>query len=427
MLLAPVVASASFYDHWGFSPRAVARGGAMASDSTDFTAVYYNPAMLVLRKDLNFGFAFNYTRSDTWVAPKDDTPALDCIYCDPVDWAGSDVGLLFPLGGKVKNHLAIGLGLHLPSARLVSIRGPDPNRPFWYMWHNDPDRLLVHLAAGIRLLDQLTIGGGTQVLADLVGSGATVNVDLFARDVKFREIDSHLATSFGPVAGIYFEPIPALRFGVSWRGEMRLVYRVPANIQLEGIGELNLRVDGVNHYSPHAITGSVSWDPLPKLTLSLDANYQVWSRAPSPYVRITVDISGETLEALGLSDVMDMDTGPEDPGFKDTVTTRLGAEYRVTERFSARTGAWYRPTPVPNQTQPRTNIMDSNTFGVAGGIGFAFDDPLEVFQAPIIFDLAVQGIWLLARDTDKAETDEVPSYSHSARIFGATAAFRYNF
>lgn len=427
VLVCPLVADASFFDQWGYSPRGVARANALTADANDFTAAYYNPAMLVLRRDINFGFAFDYARTEASVTPKTLDAELDCTYCDPNDWAGYDVGLLFPLGGKVENRLALGLALHLPSARLVSVRAPDPERPFWYMWNNDPDRIVVFLGAGIRILDELTIGVGTQVLADLVGEGANVSVDLFARQVRFREVNSHLATSFGPTAGLYFAPMPNLRFGANYRSEMRLLYSIPANINLEGIGQLELSISGYNHFSPHTISFGTAWDPIPELTLSLDANYQMWSRAPSPYVRINVDLSGETLEALGLDQALDLDTGEEDPGFKDTVSPRLSVEYRVTERFAARGGAWFRPTPVPLQTPEGTNILDSNTFGLAAGLGFSFDDPLEVFAEPIIVDLAVHGLWLLPREANKGETDEVPSYTYSARVFGTTAAIRYNF
>ncbi len=430
MLLMPVEARASFYDHWGFSPRATARGGAVTADASDFTAAYYNPAMLVLRRDINFGFAFDYARTDPRVERLTFEKSLDCTYCDPNDWAGYDVGLLFPLGGKVQNRLALGLGLHLPSTRLVSVRAPDPNRPFWYMWNNDPDRLVLFLGAGVRITDELTLGAGTQVLADLIGSGATVNVDLFAREVRFREIDSHLATTAGPTAGIFYTPLSNLRFGASYRSEMRLLYSIPADITLEGIGQLNLTISGINHYAPHTINAGVAWDVLPELTLTLDGNYQMWSRAPSPYVRIQVDLSGETLAAIGLDDAMDMDTrdvDPLSPGFKDTVTTRMGLEYRLSDRFTARGGLYFRPTPVPRQTQPLSNILDGDTLGVTGGIGFSFSDPLEVFAEPIIIDLAVKGLWLLPREARKQETDDVPSYRYSMRVLGTTAAVRYNF
>ena len=155
------------------------------------------------------------------------------------------------------------MALHLPSTRLVSTRAPDPNRPFWYLWHNDPDRIIVFLGAGIRITERFTVGVGTQALADLIGNGAAVRVDLFAREVRFREIDSHLATTFGPTAGVFFEPLDGLRFGASYRSQMRLFYSIPADITLKGIGQLNLTISGYNHFTPHTINAGVAWDPRP--------------------------------------------------------------------------------------------------------------------------------------------------------------------
>ncbi|MBX5484513.1 MAG: outer membrane protein transport protein [Myxococcaceae bacterium] len=429
----PTTASAGFFDDWGYSPRAVAQGGALTANATDFSAVFYNPAMLVLRKDVNFGFGIDYARTDMTVQPKTLDRELDCAYCDPNDWVGEDIGLLFPLGGKVQNHLALGVGLHLPSARLLSVRAPDPDRPFWYGWNNEPDRIVVLLGAGIRILDQLSIGIGTQALADLTGDGAKVTVDLFSKEVKFREINSHLATTFGPVASVYVTPLPNLRFGASWRSEMRVRYSIPADITMEGVGQLKMTIEGYNHYTPHTFTLGTSWDVTPQVTLSMDAAYQRWSAAPSPYVHVAVDMGGATLEALGLGEALDLDSSDRcadeacSPGFKDTVVPRFGVEYRLTERFTARAGAWFRPTFVPDQNQFHTNILDSDTLGVSGGIGWSFDDPLEVFQAPILIDLAVHGLWLLPREAEKDPTDYVPSYSFSGRVVGVSAMVRYNF
>lgn len=430
LALWPLRSQAGFYEDWGFSPRGVAQGGALTANATDFTAVFYNPAMLVLRKDFNFGIGVDYAATDGRVTPKTLDKELDCTNCDPKDWAGGNLGLLFPLGGKVENRLALGLGLHLPPGRLVSVRAPDPNRPFWYEWNNEPDRISLYLGAGIRIIDQLSIGVGTQVLADLVGNGATVDVDLFSKEVRFREIDSYLATTSSPTAGLLIEPAPGLRIGASWRSEMRLLYSIPADINLQGVGELKLVITGYNHYTPHTWNLGVSWDVRPDLTLSLDGSYQLWSRAPSPYVRVSVDLSGETLSALGLDEVLDMDTRDQDPAsprFADTVSPRFGVEYRLTDRFSARGGLWYRPTFVPRQTRRLSNILDANTLGAAAGIGWSFDDPLEVFQAPITIDLAVQGLWLLPREAIKEDTDQVPSYDYALTVFGTSAMVRYNY
>jgi long-subunit fatty acid transport protein len=423
---------------FGFGPRAASMAGAMTAEANDYSAVHYNPAMLVLQKDVGFGASFLWNRAATEVKAKAGAgDALDCTYCTPPDSAGFSVGLLFPLAGKVKNRLAFGLGIYLPSQRLLRTQAADPNRPFWYLYNSSPDRIVIMAGAGIRLVDNLTIGIGLQALANLVGQGATMHVDLFSKKATFREIDSTLATRTGPTAGLYYAPVPAVRFGVSFRWEMALLYEIPAAVNLEGIGTLAFTVSGTTHYTPHTLNFGAAWDVTKDLTVALDGEYGMWSRAPSPYMSLDVKVGGETLKALGLEDALNINTAkncpdattsnPCSPGFTDTVMGRLGIEYRVSERFAARIGGFYRPTPVPKQDVPDTNILDATAVGVTGGVGFSFDDPLEVFQSPVRIDVAGQGTFLLPREATKESTDSVPSYSYSATVYGVTAAIRYEF
>jgi long-chain fatty acid transport protein len=427
VLLAAPAARANTMETFGFGPRGTSMAGALTANAADYTAVFYNPAMLVLRKEVNFGFAFAWFRTTSTVEPIDRAKELDCTYCQPPDAVGYSVGLLFPLGGKVQNRVAFGLGVYLPSQRLLRVQASDTKRPFWYLYNNSPERIVIYMGGGVRITDNLTVGFGVQALADLVGQGASMKVDLFSKQVEFREIDSHLSTRMGPVAGIYFTPVEGFRLGLAYRHEMALLLQIPAKVDLEGIGVLAFTVQGITHFSPHTVVLGTSWDVTPELTLSADLQWANWSAAPSPYVSLNIDLSGDTLKALGLDEALDIAPPEQKPGFSDTLGGKVGLEYRVSERFAARAGAFYRPTPVPKQNVAGTNILDASAIGVAGGIGFSFDDPLEVFQSPVHMDLAVQGTFLLPREAEKDLTDSVPSYRYSARVFGLTGAIRYDF
>ncbi|MFZ5469440.1 MAG: OmpP1/FadL family transporter [Myxococcota bacterium] len=427
VVLGALSAQANSFETFGFGPRGTAMAGAVTAAADDYTAVFYNPSMLVLRKELGFGFSFTWNRAVTSVRSAENGRELDCAYCQPPDAVGYDVGLLFPLAGKVKNRVALGVGLHLPSQRFLRVLSPDPSRPFWYQFNSNPERFVFYAAAGIRLLDNLSIGIGVQALDDLIGQGANARVDLFSRAVKLRELDSHMANRAGPVAGLYWAVTPRLRLGLSFRWEMALLVRIPAQVDLEGIGSLGFSVQGVVHYSPHTLAGGVAFDVTEKLTLTLDGQWMNWRAAPSPYLDLDIDLSGDTLRALGIDEALDLSSPRVTPGFADTLGGRLGLEYRVSERFAARAGAFYRPTPVPRQDAPSTNILDASAVGGALGVGIAFDDPLEVFVHPVKLDVATQGALLLPREAKKEPTDSVPPYTYSARLHGFTVAIRYDF
>jgi long-subunit fatty acid transport protein len=425
--LAPLICRADVFNTYGYGPRATAMGGAMTAEASDYTAVFYNPSLLVERKDVNFGFAFQFYRMKSDVQSKDLAKPLDLSNATAPDSVGTSVGLLFPLGGKVKNHLALGLGVYLPTAVLLRVNIPSSDTPYWYRYHANPERLILHLAAGIKIVDWLNIGLGVQALADLIGTGANVSVDLFSKQINSGDLNAYLATRIAPVFSLSLKPIDRLRLGVTFKWEMKLNVVIPAKVDLEGIGTLGFTVSGVAHYTPHKLNFGAAFDATKDLTFTLDGEWQNWSSAPSPYVSINIDLSGPTLEALGLGSALDVTSATRKPGFRDTLGVRAGAEYRLSERFAARAGAFLRPTPVPKQDTPGTNLMDNTTIGLAGGIGFNFADPLEIFAHPVQIDIAGQAQFVLPREAKKESTDTQPGYSYSANVYGVTAAIRYDF
>ena len=417
---------------FGYGPRSAAMGGAMTAEANDFTAVFYNPALLTRRKDLNFGLGFQFHRLASEVISKDLAKPIDCSQCNAPDNVGTTLGFVFPLAGKVKNRVAIGFGLYLPTSTIVRVNAPDGNQPYWYRYNGNLERFVLHLGVGIKVTDWLSIGPGVSVLANLQGrlgggGGAVAGVDLFSRNVKLKSLDASLTTRAAPTLGVALTPVKSLRLGVTYRWEIFLPVTIPATIDLEGIGTLALTVNAVSHYAPHQVSFGAAWDVTDQLTLALDGEYQHWSAAPSPYVSLSVDLSGPTLAALGIDKALDLNVQAPAPGFVNTFGGRLGAEYRVSERFSARLGASYRPTMVPLQNVAGTNLLDANTVGVAAGLGFNFSDPLEIFEHPIQIDLAGQAAFLLQREATKPPTDALPSYTYGGRSFGGMAMIRYDF
>jgi hypothetical protein len=204
-------------------------------------------------------------------------------------------------------------------------------------------------------------------------------------------------------------------------------YKIPAEVNLGGIGTLAFVLSGYNHYTPHQFTGGFAYDLTPEMTLTADLSYELWSAAPSPYIDLNIDLSGETLDALGLGEALDITAPRTSPGLANTLNVRAGFEYRVSEDFAGRAGLFYRPTMVPLQDAPGTNIMDGTRVGGSLGLGARFHDPLELLEGPLAFDVGVTGSTLLGRQANKEPTDNVPSYTYSALVLGAQASLSYAF
>jgi long-subunit fatty acid transport protein len=198
-------------------------------------------------------------------------------------------------------------------------------------------------------------------------------------------------------------------------------------VDLAGIGTLQLALTGVTHYTPHTLQFGAAFDVTEKLTVALDGEYALWSMAPSPYMGLDIDVSGDVLEALGLDDALSVSSLEQAAGFHNTFGARLGVEYRFAPRFTLRGGMFIRPTPVPRQDVPGTNILDGTAIGTTFGFGFNFDDPLEIFKSPVIIDFAAQAHFLLPREANKELTDSVPSYRYEAKALGLSVSVRYDF
>ncbi len=425
--LCATVASASAFDLYCLGARAEGMGGAMTAEANDHSAVFYNPALLTRSKDANFGFSVQWHRVMSDVVSTDKAKTLDCTNCAPPDAVGTSLGLVLPLGGVVKERVAIGVGLYLPTSKLLRLFAPDATRPYWYLYTANPDRFALNLGIGIKATDWLSFGLGASVLADLIATGASVQVDLFSKRVNFRDIDATLTNRIGPVFGASVTPRKNLRFGVNFRWEMKLIYVIPAKVDLDGVGTLQFVIQGVTHYSPHTLSFGGAWDITDQFTVSIDGEWANWSAAPNPYMDLGIKLNGPTLAALGLDKAFDINSPVQKTGFSDTLSGRIGAEYRINTRVAVRAGFSYRPSPVPQQNVAGTNLLDSTQVGGHLGFGANFDDPLEILKSPLHLELGGQLAFLLPRTTTKEAVDTVPSYTYSARMFGVTGSVRYDF
>jgi hypothetical protein len=401
--------------------------GAQVAAATDASATFSNPALLghLATPSVEFAGSGLFYAAD--VAPLSQGATLDCSACSPPDAFGTQLGLVSPLGGRLKGRASVGASLYLPTDVVLRVRLQDPNRPAWYHWDNNPRHLLLFFGAGVKVTDWLSLGAGVQVLADLVGQGASLRVDLFSKEITFRDLDSSIVPRVGAVVGLAVTPHRAFKLGASFRGELANTVTIPATIDLSGVGTLGFTVAGTSHYTPNSVTAGVAVEPAEGLTLSADVAWEQWSRAPSPWVDLQVDLSGQTLAALGLDEVLDLASAKGRPGFVDTLGVRAGAEWRAGPGFALRAGGFYRPTMVPGQDALGTNVLDGNRVGGGLGVALSGRDPLELLEGTLHLELGLQASQMLQREADKAPSDPVPAYRYAMTVFAGQVGLRYTF
>lgn len=428
LALSPATGRANVFEQFGFEPRGVAMGGAQTASGDGHVASYFNPSMLPLGKEFSFGLGMSWAQpvADVHAQAINDQADFKASPAPPT-FGGITLGVVFPFGGKLDNHLALGVALYAPTSTVIRSQAYSPEIPSWYFYGSKPDRLALSVGLGLRIpyLDWLYIGGGVNVLGAFLG-GFDFKVNLFNKEFEKRQLDNSLALKAAPSAGLTLDFANiGLRIAFSYRGELDLHYDMPTTFEIADVGTLDLQMRGHVHYTPHIMSLGLRWAIGP-VTTSAELRYALWSRAPDPGVQVSMTMDSEIATALGVEGRFDAMSQEVSPGFSDTLEPHVGIEWYIVPRFAARLGYFFRPTPVPKQNGD-TNILDGDTHSFSAGLGFNFNDPLEVFAKPVHIDLAYQFMWIPERRADKNAASAVPSYVYSAYVHNVTAAVTYAF
>lgn len=426
-VLLPAAAWGNVFEQFGFEPRGVGMGGTQTAGGDGHVSSYFNPSMLPIAKEFSFGLGVSYAQPVMDVHTQAIEDAKNFQSPPPPSFAGITLGVVFPFGGKLDNHLALGVALYAPTTTVIRSQSYSPEIPSWYFYGSKPDRLALSAGLGLRIpyLDWLYLGAGVNVLGAFLG-GFEFKVNLFNKEFEKRGLDNSLALKAAPAAGMTldFQGI-GLRVAFSYRGELDLHYDMPTTFEIADVGTLDVQMRGHVHYTPHILSLGLRWAIGPVIT-SAELRYAMWSRAPDPAVQVSMTMDSEVATALGLEGRFDAKSEEQSPGFSDTLEPHVGVEWYIVPRFALRLGYFFRPTPVPKQNGD-TNILDGDMHSFSAGLGVNFNDPLEVFTKPVHIDLAYQFGYLPERRADKGDTSAVPSYVYAGYLHSVTAAVTYAF
>jgi long-subunit fatty acid transport protein len=424
VLLAARAASANPYELFGFTPRAVGLASANVALGDDLAGSFYNPAGMLGHTKTEFGLGFDYTHMDLHIDRASTTSQIQNGYEDDVP--RFELALIFPLGGLLRDRVVIGVNLGHPVGSLIRVQTIDQSRPQFYMYQSKPQRFATSAGIGIKIMDGLSIGVGTQIIAEQIGTVA-FQVDLAAKKFTSREIDTSLNTIPEPMAGILVEPTDWLKIGFSWRKEAELYYAQPTDLNLGSLGDLQLTVNGIAQYWPHVFSLGATLKPTKQWLVSLQADYLLWSRAPRDQVFVSINPSGAVLTGLGLDSVLGFSANDAQPGFVNILIPRVGVEYSPSSWITVRGGFSLRPPVTPDQVGT-TNYLDNFTETIAGGFSFKFLDPLQIFTDPVTFDLGGQLLVANERTQVKRQpADPTGGASFGGMLMTIAAMLRYQY
>lgn len=418
-------ADASVFDVYGFTPRARGLGNAQVAEADDFTATFYNPALLTRRKQVNVGAGYLATfprltidRHYTADFQKEVANEL------PESFSGVHLGALFPLGGLFGNRVALGVGVYLPLLRLLAADSVDAQIPQFYRYEALPDKFVVLASVAFEPIDGLSIGGGVQVLASLDGE-IDLGVELSNRRLVRRELLVEIFPTAAPVLGIAVHPLDDLRIGLSYRGSIQLDYALPGVIDIDELLSLDLTLEGTVLYTPDVYNLGAAWT-WRETVFTGEISYARWSQAPDPSPKVALDVDGTLVDGLGAGERIDIGSGaPVDLDFSDVLEIKGGIEHRPHPAWAVRAGYTWRPTPAPTPDRA-FNYIDGDAHLVAAGFGFTFADPLEVRQNPLTLDFVYQATIMAAVDVKKQTGDPVGDYTADGVVHSIGIAFRHD-
>ncbi|MBK9032428.1 MAG: outer membrane protein transport protein [Myxococcales bacterium] len=402
LLALPAVAAADPLEQFGLGGAAAGQGGAVTATATGAAAAHHQPGGVALAKhpEVTIGW------SAGWMGL-----ALDGRDAGVEPVHGTSIGLAVPIPLTPELTLGVGLGLYLPDQYLARIRLAPITEPRFLLLDNDA-RVVVEPVAAVAHADKLAFGVGASLLADARSNKIVFDVGVVAgAKVGRAELDVELPPRVAPLVGLWLRPHPRVRAAVTYRGQLSLdlALDILANVEVAGVvtGDALVALRASDYFTPARITGAIAVDVLPAWTVDAELTWQQWSAFPAPP-------SLDVLVALDITPPL-VSTATPAPDFTDTVSVRLGTEYRhqgARLDVAARAGAAFLPSPVPPQVG-LTSYADGDRLQLAAGVGVTIRDGRPILTRPIDVDLGLQWQHLEDRLTQK-QVDLFPGQAFSS-------------
>jgi hypothetical protein len=392
LLLAPRDVAASVLELFGGGPRSVSMAGAMAAAAYGAEAAFENPSLLA---DASYGgvfagIAYSTFQTNVRLARPVCTEAYAVCRARhgtafshrapkaPPSNTSLQLGWHAPLAGPLGKRVVVGAMMTLPLGRVLSISGPDPQTPHFYMYEGLPDRFALLLSASFEPTSWMAFGVGTQILASL-SSDVDMVLDVNNHVMDHASVDVRLQPIARMVAGVMARPTAGVRLGVSYRQEVNFSYDIPSNIDIGTTAGAALVVEQQTLYSPDSWHfGAAYRSPTGRLLVTLSTSFALWSAAPDPSPRVEIDLSGKSLDAVGLGEVLDV--GQESPPislrFANTWAPSIGVEWLAFEKLMLRAGYGFVPTPS-RRAVGAFNYLDNDAHVIGSGFDIGVGAPLQ--------------------------------------------------
>lgn len=222
-------------------------------------------------------------------------------------------------------------------------------------------------SAAYRVNDWLSVGAGVgAVYGGLKAKSAIRNLEPGAADGRLKFKDS--AFGVGGNVGVLIEPWDSARFGITYYSPVDFDFQDHPDLKGEGPGLRALlnasgvagRQLGLDFTLPQWVMVSAVYEPLEKLALMANANWQEWSQFG--YVDVSVDsLTNRTINA----------------DYDDTFHLAVGAHYQVAPAWLVMAGFAYDSSPTSKGNRSVALPLDQQ-FRYALGAQYTWNESVQL-------------------------------------------------
>lgn len=316
----------------------------------DAAAVFFNPGGVSFLKENSATAGVTLTFANGTFLDADN---------NSVAHTNSPVGTPFTayaVWGPDSSKFKFGLGVYTPFGSIASWENGWTGR--FVLTYMSLQTIYYQPTVSYKICDKLGIGAGF-----VYGTG---NVE-FKQDIPVMYPDGSYgnadlkasASNYGVNAGIYYKPTDKLSVGLTYRSQITMnvkngtaTFTVPASVEANfPTGPFTSKLP-----LPQVATLGLGYVLNNKLSFAFDANFIGWKALDT--IAFYYQKPTSTLQDTKL---------PRD--YKNTFAFRLGGQYNVTDKLTARLGIALSLTPVPSG-YVTPEVPDANKINLTCGMGY---------------------------------------------------------
>lgn len=400
VLLGAGLAQAAGYAVDVHSARAVGMAQTMKGHVDDASAVFFNPAGLIMGRQLDVQVG------DTLIIPS--FKVKDARTGNSYSTEGQVVPPPHIYAAYALNDdISVGIGMFSLFGLVVPWPADWVGR--FETIHSELKTYFINPEVAVRIGDRVRVGAGVQIVR-----GTAELIRALGFGTQEGKVDlAGGAWGVGGNGGVMVDIIPhRLTFGATYRSPVTL--DITGNAHFTGIppefqGTIHDQQAKATVHLPQTFGFGLGFWPIPTLRLALETDYTGW--------QVVGDL---TITFPGSPPTPPSDLGPLDTRlpkrWSHAWLVRTGGEYSLTEQWRLRAGVMYDSTPSPADTIT-PELPDTNRINLGLGAGYRWYN--------FNFDLGYQLVILMSNDSTSPTIPIGPgTYSGTANILAFTVGYR---